>query len=67
MNSSGGPTYQKQDIAEAKIILQPEFTQGSNKSPSAEPRKKLRKISGPERLEESDSDEELQWQAQQAD
>ena len=64
---SAGSIYRKSDIAEAEISLQPEPTQGSSKSSSAEPRKKLQKISSPEKLQESDSDEELQRQAQQAD
>ena len=34
---------------------------------SAEPRKKLQKISLPEKLQKSDSDEELQLQSQKAD
>ena len=59
--------YRKSDIAEAKISQQPKPTHGSSKSPSAKPRKNLQKISSMERLEESDPDEELQRQAQQAD
>ena len=58
VKTSGGSIYQKLDIDEAKIYLQPELTQGSSRSPSAE--KKLQKISSPEKLEESDLDEELQ-------
>ena len=67
MKTSGVSIYRKSDIAEAKVTLQPQLTQCSSKSPSAEPRKKLQKISSPERLEDSVADEELQRLAQQAD
>ena len=67
VKTSIGSIYRKSDIAEAKLNLQPELTQSSIKSPYAEPRKKLEKISSLERLEENDSDEQVQSQAQQAD
>ena len=41
--NSVGSLYRKSDIAEAKISLQPELTQSSIESPSAEPRKNSRK------------------------
>ena len=67
VKTSVGSIYRKSDIAEAKISLQRELTQSSNRSQSAEPRKKLEKISSLEKLEENDSDEQVQRQAQQAD
>ena len=41
--TSAGSRYRKSGIAEAKVSLQPEPTQGSSKIPSAEPRKNFRK------------------------
>ena len=67
MKTSGVSIYRKSDIAEAKVTLQLQLTQSSSKSPSAEPRKNLQKISSQERLEESFADEELQRLAHQAD
>ena len=60
VKTCGDSFYRKSDIAEAKFSLQRKLAQGSSQSRSAEPRKKLQKISAPKKLEESDSDEELQ-------
>ena len=59
--------YRKSDIAQAKISLQQEKTRSESKSPSAEPHKKLQRISSPENLEDIVLDEELRRAVEQAD
>ena len=65
IKTSAGSIYRKLDIAQAKISL-PQG-QKQRKSPSAEPQKKLQRMSSLEILEEIESDEELRRQVELAD
>ena len=67
VKTSTGSIYRKSDIAQAKICLQQEKTRNESKSPSAEPHKKLQRISSPENLEGIDLDEELRCAVELAD
>ena len=62
-----GSIYRKSDIDQAKISLQQEKTRSESKSPSAEPHKKLQRISSPEKLEDINLDEELRRAVELAD
>ena len=67
VKTSAGSIYRKTDISQAISIYRRTRLREQEKSPSAEPRKKLQKISSPKKLEETDSDEELRRQVELAD
>ena len=59
--------YRKSDIAQAKLSLPHEQPRSESKSPSAEPNKKIQRISSPEIVEDIESDEELRRAVEMAD
>ena len=67
VKTTTGSIYRKSDIAQAKTSLTNEKAGSENKSPSAEPTKKIQRISSPKVLEDIGSDEELQWAVEMAD
>ena len=67
IKTTTGSIYRKSDIAQSKTTLIHENQRSESKSPSAEPTKKYQRISSPEALEDTGSDEELQRDMEIAD